>query len=340
MSLTGSRTTSKVQSMMCSVRDAGSEVGGQLLQAGVALDDAGLHPAGDHAIPGFDGDHVGVSLELERLDGEVVLPHHVEHAAEAVLAALPVLVDVAVAAAAGEVPVLDVHLVTVRSQPLPDQLGLGVRPEQGGDWGVELALDVDERHALGCGDGDRVRHDGSFLSGSDRASSASRLRNCCSWISRYRSIQAVSASSCAAFRCTGRRCASRLRVTSPACSSTWMCLETACLVIEKGSANSLTVAGPRESRAIIRRRTGSARAMKARSSRSSEDGSTITLSTNPFINHVVDYENRPARSPCQRLDPPAGSTGWIDRLVRRRAGPSPRWSVAALVRRRADPPPR
>ena len=45
-----------------------------------------------------------------------------------------------------------------------------------------------------------------------------------------------------------------------------MCFETACLVIAKGSASSLTVAGPRLSRAMMRRRTGSARARKAASS--------------------------------------------------------------------------
>ncbi len=48
-----------------------------------------------------------------------------------------------------------------------------------------------------------------------------------------------------------------------------MCFDTACRVIENGSASSLTVAGPRLSRAMIPRRTGSARAAKARSSRSS-----------------------------------------------------------------------
>jgi len=41
------------------------------------------------------------------------------------------------------------------------------------------------------------------------------------------------------------------------------------LVIAKGSASSLTVASARDSRATIARRTGSARAMKARSSASS-----------------------------------------------------------------------
>ena len=48
-----------------------------------------------------------------------------------------------------------------------------------------------------------------------------------------------------------------------------MCFDTACSVISNGSASSLTVAGPRLSRAMIPRRTGSARAANARSSLSS-----------------------------------------------------------------------
>jgi hypothetical protein len=56
-----------------------------------------------------------------------------------------------------------------------------------------------------------------------------------------------------------------------------MCFEIACLVISKGSASSLTVAGPRLNLAMILRRTGSAKAANARSSRSSDAGSTITF---------------------------------------------------------------
>ena len=68
-------------------------------------------------------------------------------------------------------------------------------------------------------------YDGSFdcrppFAAACALSTASRLRNCSSRTSRYWPIQAVSASNRAGFRWTGRRWASRLRVTSCACSRT------------------------------------------------------------------------------------------------------------------------
>ena len=104
----------------------------------------------------LDADDVGEALELERLDGELVGAHGVEHAVEGVLLAGRVGVEVAVAAAGAEVVALDLHLVAARSEPLLDQVGFGVSPEHRLDGGVELALEVDERHALWGGDGERV----------------------------------------------------------------------------------------------------------------------------------------------------------------------------------------
>src|SRR5215471_21295175 len=62
----------------------------------------------------------------------------------------------------------------------------------------------------------------------------------------------------------GRCCAARLRVTSPACSSTFRCFDTAWRLIENGSASSFTVASPRARRASIARRVGSANAANVR----------------------------------------------------------------------------
>ena len=61
----------------------------------------------------------------------------------------------------------------------------------------------------------------------------------------------------------GRHCALREREMSFAFSSTLRCFETAGRLMANGSANSLTVASPRESRASIARRVGSARANRA-----------------------------------------------------------------------------
>ena len=104
MSLTGTTTTSRVQSITLRRQ--------QLVEPLVALGHAALHVAGDHAVAGLDrrvhgvaaeprapaaevlerhrldADDVGEALELERLDGELVRPHGVEHAVEGVLLAL------------------------------------------------------------------------------------------------------------------------------------------------------------------------------------------------------------------------------------------------------------
>src|ERR1700730_7407674 len=67
-------------------------------------------------------------------------------------------VHIAGAAAAFEVPVLDRHLQVMRPQPLLDQLGLGVRQEQGIHRCVEVA---GELHGQGVDRGvevERIRH--------------------------------------------------------------------------------------------------------------------------------------------------------------------------------------
>src|SRR5690606_32820949 len=115
----------------------------------------------------------------------------VEDPSEAVFLALRVAVQVSVAATGREVVLLDVHLVAVRPQPLPDELGIAVGREDRLDGCVELALEVDERDTLGDGDVQFVAHDysscverGAVCISDVVASSASSLRNCCSWMSR------------------------------------------------------------------------------------------------------------------------------------------------------------
>ena len=67
-----------------------------------------------------------------------------------------------------------------------------------------------------------------------------------------------------------------------------MCFETACTVMAKGSASSLTVAGPRLNRAMMLRLTGSARARKARSSWSFAS----LLPIISLFNCLVEYKAR------------------------------------------------
>ena len=50
---------------------------------------------------------------------------------------------------------------------------------------------------------------------------------------------------------------------------------------------------------MIRRRTGSARATKARSRRSSADGSMIIIQLVPFINRLIDYGDRFGNRPSK-----------------------------------------
>jgi hypothetical protein len=66
----------------------------------------------------------------------------------------------------------------------------------------------------------------------------------------------------------GRHCASRVRTTSPARSSTLRCCEIAGRDTANGCASSLTVASPAASRASMARRVGSAKAAKVSVSRS------------------------------------------------------------------------
>ena len=75
---------------------------------------------------------------------------------EGELVAVGVAVDVAVAAAGAKVELFDRHVVAARSEPLLHEIGFGVGPEHCGDRCVELPLEVDERHAVGSGDGEGV----------------------------------------------------------------------------------------------------------------------------------------------------------------------------------------
>src|SRR3712207_9375312 len=71
---------------------------------------------------------VGHALEGEGLHDQLVGPHLVEAAAEAVLL-LSLAVHVAVGAAGAAVVVVDRHLESARAEPLGDQFGVGVRAE-------------------------------------------------------------------------------------------------------------------------------------------------------------------------------------------------------------------
>ena len=62
-----------------------------------------------------------------------------------------------------------------------------------------------------------------------------------------------------------------------------MCLDTACFVMSNSAASSLTVAGPRDERATMARRTGSASAMKARSSHG-----IFIFNSSPIVNLAFD----------------------------------------------------
>src|SRR5215207_9892810 len=109
-----------------------------------------------------------------------------------------------------------------------------------------------------------------------------------------------------ASRCTGRRWASRLRLTRPASSSTFRCLETAWTVTSYGAASSLTVASPTASLATMSRRVGSASAENTRESgsaatpfllNSSTIWLTITVRRSPHdVNRLVDEVPSRARA--------------------------------------------
>src|SRR3954452_10844589 len=83
-----------------------------------------------------------------------------------------------------------------------------------------------------------------------------------------------------ASRCTGLRCPSAQRLTRPACSSTFRCLEMACTLTSYGAASSPTVASPSVSRATRSRLVGSARAAKTCESES--------VTASPIVNQLVD----------------------------------------------------
>src|SRR5688572_31655141 len=136
-------TTSRVQS---------TSAAHEGLEAVVALGHPLLHARLDHGVAPFDGaadaatpqpgatvaevlephelegDLVGSPVELEGLEGELVLADRVEHPAEAERAVVGHVL-VAVSATGREVPPLDLHLVAVRPEPLLDLLGVAVRVE-------------------------------------------------------------------------------------------------------------------------------------------------------------------------------------------------------------------
>src|SRR6202034_1328977 len=281
--------------------------------------DAVLHPggegrvarldAGEHSVlthpgaagevvkgPGLEADRPGGALELEGLDHQG-LGDGVKDATEGVLGAVGRGVDVAIAAAILGVELDHAHRQLAGAQPLRDQVGVGRGPEDQADGGVEFADHLDERGAVRRGDVRRVGAHCSSLSVSRTASSR-----------RYVSIHAVTASRAAGSRWTGRRWACRVRVTSPACSRTCTCWETACTVIGNGSASSLNRAGPGPNLGGVARRTGSASPPTAWSSRSRSSCvramPAVSLpsqySSDFLINLTLEYaDGKPSRSSRQ-----------------------------------------
>src|SRR5689334_448145 len=184
-SLTGTMTTSRVQSMKLPFAEEvranrWSELRDDLVQAFVTFGDAELHIALDHSVSRFeariygmageagasvaqilerdrfDADDVGKSFVFEGLDGKVVLANNVKYTVEPVLFALGVAMDVLVSTAAHELVFVDLQLVSVGAEPLLDQIGVRMSCEDGTDGCVEFAGDVDVRHALRSRDGDGI----------------------------------------------------------------------------------------------------------------------------------------------------------------------------------------
>ena len=139
----------------------------QGVELGVALVDAGLHAAGQPLVAAFEAvderlrvqpgaavaevlepqrlerDVVGLTVERERLH-DAVVTDLVEAAVEAELDAVAPG-DVAPAAAGGRVPVEDLGVHPVGSDPAGEQLGIGVGPHQLRRRGVEVAGHADDR---------------------------------------------------------------------------------------------------------------------------------------------------------------------------------------------------
>ena len=135
------------------------------------------------------------------------------------------------------------------------------------------------------------------------ASTSSSRANRSSASRRYRSIHLVIRSNTSASRCTGRRWASRVRLTSPASSSTLTCLETAWTLTSYGAASSPTLASPpAASRATMSRRVGSARAWKTRESWSATATPQLVgciharTSCRRLVNHLVAEAARRRRA--------------------------------------------
>src|SRR5437763_80024 len=141
--------------------------GEQFVQALVALAHAVLHAAGDERVAGFkgvdqrgrresgatvaevledaafEGHAVGKAFEREGLHDHLRRAHLVEAAVEAELVAVTG-VHVAVGTAGAAVPRVDAHLVAAGPEPLRDELGVGVGPEDLPGRRVELAGDAHE----------------------------------------------------------------------------------------------------------------------------------------------------------------------------------------------------
>ena len=204
--------------------------------------------------------------------------------------------DVAPAAAGGGVPAVHGRRHAVRPDPAGEQLGVGVRPEQLRRGGHEVAGDPDDRHRR-----DPPRSASPSWPGSSCRARSCRLLVAASPRSPRRPAPPArrpgvgsgprpAAGSARSTSSSGRRppppgapgCGAprRPRLTRPACSSTFRCLETACTLTSYGAASWPTVASPSVSRATRSRLVGSARAANT--------CDRASLMGPPVVNWLVD----------------------------------------------------
>src|SRR4051794_4688369 len=157
-----------------------SAIGEHLLELRVALVDPDLHAALEPRVPALETVHEGLRAQPGAPVAEVLEPHRLQcHTVRVALvgerlhdAVRPDLVKAAAervffpvarghkppTAAGARVPLLDARLQGARADPLREQLGIGVRPEQLLGRARELTGDADDRHVrvgldLGFGDG-------------------------------------------------------------------------------------------------------------------------------------------------------------------------------------------
>src|SRR5215469_13745042 len=157
------RTWSVNKRPTCRWRSAGrsdSAIGEHPLEPGVSLVDAGLHAASQPGIPGFEavderlraqpGPAVAEILDPQRLERNALRLSlegeglHDTVRADLVKAAVERVLDLTIhrckppAAAGAGIPVLDPGAQGVRANPLTEQLGIGVGPEQLGRCRCEI----------------------------------------------------------------------------------------------------------------------------------------------------------------------------------------------------------